>query len=177
MFRFVFHINIYKRGFTKPLDMNQIIFLILLTLIPAFELRASIPYGILSTDYNPFVIFFTAVIVNIALGYLIYLMLDLLIVNLRKWSWFDRLFTKIVERPRKKIKKIVDRWGELGIALFIGVPLPGSGVYTAALGAYVLGVSKKHFFIATMLGVLIAAVAVTAISYSGETIFSWMIKR
>jgi len=52
----------------------------------------------------------------------------------------------------------------MGVAIFIGIPLPGSGVYTGALGSYLLGVQKKKFMVANAIGVLIAAVAVTGLS-------------
>ena len=49
------------------------------------------------------------------------------------------------------------------MAVFIGIPLPGSGVYTGALGAYLLGVDRRKFSVANVLGVLIAGAAVTAV--------------
>jgi len=67
-------------------------------------------------------------------------------------------------RTQKNIQKYVDKYGELGVALFIGVPLPGSGVYSGALGAYVIGLKLKKFIIADIIGVLIAGTIVTIIS-------------
>ena len=67
-------------------------------------------------------------------------------------------------RTQKNIQKSVDKYGELGVALFIGVPLPGSGVYSGALGAYVIGLNFKKFIIADIIGVLIAGTIVTIIS-------------
>ena len=157
--------------------MNALLMVIILTFLPTLELRASIPYGILATDLPLFVVVLVAIVVNILLGPLVFLLLDTVVTFMRKFAWFEKLFARIVERPRKKISKAVDRWGELGIALFIGIPLPGSGVYTAALGAYLLGLDKKKFFIATIIGVVIAAVAVTIITLTGSSLFEWMIKR
>ena len=51
----------------------------------------------------------------------------------------------------------------LGVAVFIGIPLPGSGVYTGAFGAYLLGLDRRKFAVANVIGVLIAATAVTAL--------------
>lgn len=146
--------------------------IILLTFLPTLELRASIPYGVLATDVPLYMVLLLAIVFNILLGFALYFLMDWVIVHFRKIAWFDRLFEKIVARPRKRIQKAVDKWGELGIALFIGVPLPGSGVYTAALGAYLLGVSKKEFFKATIIGVLIAAALVTIITLTGSTLFT-----
>jgi uncharacterized membrane protein len=57
----------------------------------------------------------------------------------------------------------VDKYGELGVAVFIGVPLPGTGVYSGALGSYLLGLNRRKFMIANIRGVVIAGAAVTAI--------------
>lgn len=156
--------------------MHPLITAVLLTLIPALELRASIPYALLATDLPLLPTLLLIVVVNILLGIVVYELLDLCIKTLRRLAWFERLFARIVERPRRRIKKAIERWGELGVAVFIGIPLPGSGVYTAALGAYLLGVRRKHFCLATIIGVLIAAALVTAITLSGSALFAWAVK-
>jgi len=74
------------------------------------------------------------------------------------------------------VKPYVDKYGEWGIALFIGIPLPGSGSYSGALAAYVLGLSYKKFIIANLLGVLIAGIAVLIVSLTGSSLFSIFIK-
>ena len=74
------------------------------------------------------------------------------------------MYNKIIEKNQKKIKKYVDRYGEIGVAIFIAVPLPGTGSYSAALGSYLIGLSYKKFIIANFIGVLIAGVIVTLIT-------------
>ena len=49
------------------------------------------------------------------------------------------------------------------MAIFIGMPLPGTGAYSGAVGAYLLALDRKRFWLANILGVVIACVAVTAI--------------
>ena len=71
---------------------------------------------------------------------------------------------------------IMDRWGEIGVAIFIGIPLPGSGVITGALGSYAIGLKKRKFFVANVIGVLIAATIVTAVTLTGSELFRFMIK-
>jgi uncharacterized membrane protein len=82
---------------------------------------------------------------------------------IRRWGWFERKIWPILDRTQHKIKPFVDKYGEFGVALFIGVPLPGSGVYTGAFGSYLIGLNKRKFAIANVIGVIIAAIAVTAI--------------
>ena len=65
--------------------INDILWLIAITFLPFLELRASIPYGIISTNLHWFTVFLICVLVNIFVGILIYFILDFLI----------RTFTKI----------------------------------------------------------------------------------
>jgi len=151
---------------------KQILLLTLVTLVPALELRASIPYGILGNErwgINPALMTWpsvvaTCVVVNILLGWIVFYLLTPALKWLEQFAWFTRFFAPILARARSKLKPYVDRYGELGVALFIGVPLPGSGVYTGAVGAFLLGLDRRKFAVANVLGVLIAAAAVTAVT-------------
>ena len=51
-----------------------------------------------------------------------------------------------------------------GLALFVGVPLPGTGAWTGALIAALLHLPWKRAFLAITLGVLIAGVLVSLVS-------------
>jgi len=77
---------------------------------------------------------------------------------------------------QKKINKHVDKYGELAVAIFIGIPLPGSGVYSGAIAAYLLGLKYRKFIIANIIGVLIAGIIVTIISLTGAGIFNIFLK-
>ncbi len=145
--------------------IRSLIYLSIITLIPALELRASIPIGIFTMQDSlswPLVSLI-CILVNISLGWFIFLVLGPAFNFIRKWHWFDNKVWPILERTRHKIHPYVEKYGELGVAVFIGIPLPGSGVYTGAFGAYLLGLDKKKFMIANIIGVCIAAIAVTAL--------------
>lgn len=152
--------------------------LVVLTLVPTLELRFSIPLGILASTLRlpwlgtvegfglPWLyVFAVCVATNIVLGPLWYWLLGTVVRLLAaRWAWFDRFYRRRVEKAQRRIKGHVDRWGWFGLALFIGVPIPGSGVYTGGLIAYALGMGHRRFFAATVLGVLIAGVLVTLFS-------------
>ena len=156
--------------------IQEILELIGVTLIPGLELRASIPYGILQTELHWMVVFLVCVIANIILGIVIYFLLDKVVHLFFFWDWFHKIYHKLVERSQKKIHGYVEKYGTIGLGLFIGIPLPGSGVYTGALGAYVLGFGYKRFILASIIGVLIAGVIVTAIMLSGAEVFNFLVK-
>jgi len=81
-----------------------------------------------------------------------------------------------VEKTQKKIHKLVEKYGELSVAVFVGIPLPGSGVYSGALAAYLIGLDFKKFTIANIIGVLIAGTLVTIISLTGMQAFNIFLK-
>jgi len=151
--------------------------LIILTLMPFLELRASIPYGIFSTNVHWGWIFFICVLVNIVLAPLVYYLFLELIQFFRKIKVIDYCYRKTVVRTQKKVHKYVEKYGVLGLAIFIGIPLPGSGVYSGALAADLLGIEFKDFFKAAIIGVLIAGLIVLLVSLLGNGALEFMIKR
>ncbi len=147
--------------------IKAIAILTAITLIPALELRASIPIGIFNPDMQATVSWPTVaaicIVANIILGWVVFWVMGPVFTFIRRWGWFDRKIWPILERTQHKIHPYVEKYGEIGVAVFIGIPLPGSGVYTGAFGSYLLGLDKRKFAIANVIGVLIAAVAVTAL--------------
>ena len=53
----------------------------------------------------------------------------------------------------------------VGIILFVGIPLPGTGAWTGCLIAAVLEMNKKKSFIAIMLGIIMASIIMMLLSY------------
>ncbi len=156
-----------------------VLWLVFLTLLPTLELRFSIPYGFLyyRESMGAASVVGICLLANIALAPVVWVFLDKVVGLFLRVSWIESLYDKVVVRTREKLHSYVERWGTLGLALFIGVPLPGSGVYSGALGAYVLGFGFRQFFIASVLGVLIAGTAVTAVVASGASALDFFIKH
>lgn len=164
--------------------INQILILILVTLIPALELRASIPLGILSGEINIFnmtiqgfglpilLVFLICILTNILLGVLVYVILTQFINFFLRFKLFNKYYHYKIQKIQRKIKPKVDKYGLFAIVLFIGMPIPGSGSYTGALAAHILGIDYKKFIIANLLGVIIAGALVTILTITGVQIFS-----
>ena len=53
----------------------------------------------------------------------------------------------------------------IGLVLFVGIPLPGTGAWTGSLIAALLGVKPKKAFLAIFLGILMATVIMCIVSY------------
>jgi uncharacterized membrane protein len=151
--------------------MRNVLLLIGYTFLPLAELRLSIPMGILLYKMNWFTVFCICVLANIALGMVFYILLDTVVKILRKWERFEKPYQRLLIRNQHKVEKLVDKWGELGIAIFIGVPLPGTGAISGAIGSYALGMKKRKFFVADVLGVVIAGIIVTIVTITGNSLF------
>ncbi len=152
--------------------LSEIITLVLFTLLPFLELRASIPYGILVLKMHWPAVFLICVTANILLAPALYIFLDKFVHLFLKIKTLNRMYQKYVDKTQKKIHKYVDKYGTLGIAVFIGIPLPGTGVYSAAIGAYAIGMHFKSFFRASVIGVLIAGIIITLLSVTGSAFVS-----
>ena len=157
--------------------MNEILMLIILTLMPFLELRASIPYGIFSTNLHWGWVFMICVLVNIILAPIVYYLFLELIQLFRKIKVIDYCYRRTVVRTQKKVHKHVEKYGIFGIAIFIAIPLPGSGVYSGALAADLLGFEFKDFFKAAVIGVVVAGIIVLIVSLLGNGALGFMLKR
>lgn len=144
--------------------LNQVTQLILMTFIPFLELRASIPYGINVLGLSIFLVFFVCVLTNIILGPLVYILIDKTIHIALKYRFFAKPYTWVVINTRKRVRKYIEKYGWIGLALFIGVPLPGSGSYTGAIAADILGIDFRRFIVANTIGALIAGSIMTLFS-------------
>lgn len=155
---------------------NEILKLIVITFLPAVELRGSIPYGIFILHMNWIEVFFICVIANFIIGIIFFVLLDAIIIIITQVKFAENIWNHYVKKTRKKIESGVDKYGKWAVAVFIGIPLPGSGVYTGALASFLIGLSFKKFIIANLLGVIIAGIAVMAICLTGRGLSSIFIK-
>ncbi len=151
------------------------LFLAILTLVffsflPLLELRASIPIGFFAlhawfgVSLAWWWVVAICVAANILQGIVVYeILLPILALLRRHWTWFATKVWPHVEKRQEKLRPVVEKYGEWGLAIFIGVPLPGTGALTGAVGAFLLGFDRRRFYLANAAGVLIAAVAVTVL--------------
>lgn len=134
------------------------------TLLPLFELRLSIPLGIILLGLPVIPVVMIAIFANIVAGVLAYYCVDLFIWLATRISFIDRLYQHYLKKTQRKIHPLVERWGILGLSIFIGIPLPVSGVYTGAFGAKIIGMDFKEFLISSIVGVCMAALIVLMVT-------------
>lgn len=84
------------------------------------------------------------------------------------WMKKTKLFRPMVEKLEAKSMAKSDKIQKYefwGLALFVGIPLPGTGAWTGALIAALLGVKTKKASLAILTGIIIATIIMTIISY------------
>ena len=91
--------------------------------------------------------------------------------------WFiEFIFKKLKNTPLRKMvlwmenkanskKEKIEKFGYIGLILFVGIPLPGTGAWTGCLIAALLGMDKKKSFIATLIGIFMASIIMMLISF------------
>ena len=76
-------------------------------------------------------------------------------------KYIGKFFTWCLEKGEKggeKLKAKAGRGLPLGLLLFVGIPLPGTGAWTGTLAASILDMDFKTSVLAVMGGVLLASV-------------------
>jgi len=141
-------------------NMYPEFYLVFITLIPGIELRGSIPVGI-ALGLDPLFVLAAAILVNLIIIVPTFIFLDLIMPHV-EGVW---IFGKLIDRIRGKTKNLVDKYGFWGLALFVAIPLPGSGVYSGALAAYLFDIDRVPSYAAIALGAVVAGVLVTGISF------------
>ena len=89
---------------------------------------------------------------------------------LKKTKLFHGLIVKMEDRAMGKSDQI-KRYEFLGLLLFVGIPLPGTGAWTGTLAASILDMDFKSTIIAVMLGVLLAGIIMMVLSVAGFGMF------
>jgi uncharacterized membrane protein len=67
-------------------------------------------------------------------------------------------------------KKIVEKYGYLGLILFVAIPLPMTGAWTGGLVASFLGLNIPKSFLSISIGVIIAGIIVLLVSVGIYTV-------
>ena len=140
-----------------------------LAMIPVFELRGAIPVGV-AAGLPFWMVFLTALLGNL-------LPVPFLILFTRRvFEWLrtkSALLERFVSRRDRKAaakEELLKKYELLGLCILVAIPLPGTGAWTGSLVAAVFDIRLKHAFPAIALGVLIAGIIVSVVTY-GVTIF------
>ncbi len=139
---------------------------ILLSILPFGELRTGIPF-LISFGFDPVLAFIICTAANIAIIPILFLFFDYLHSGLMRFAFYRKGFAFALRRLRKKeekMRKSIESYGLIALAVFTAIPLPFTGAYTAIIFAWLLGVERKRAAAFIAAGVLIAGILVTLAS-------------
>lgn len=130
---------------------------VVMTILPWIELRGAIPWAIQQGDrlYLPLIL-----LANLAIYWPGYYFLEFMYERLPEGGWVHRK----LEGIRAKAHPLVEKYGVLGLAVFVAIPLPGTGAYSGTAAAWLLDMNPKKGFLAVSLGVLGAFLIVWGVS-------------
>ncbi len=130
--------------------------------LPVSELRGAIPLAIGVYGYDPWQAYLLSVLGNLLPVVPLLLFLGPVSDWLRRFTFWDKFFTWLFSRTRRKYIREHESFGLTALALFVAVPLPVTGAWTGCAIAFLVGFRFWHALAAISTGVLLAGVIVTA---------------
>mmetsp|Transcript_56573 Transcript_56573/g.132775 ORF Transcript_56573/g.132775 Transcript_56573/m.132775 type:complete len:307 (+) Transcript_56573:53-973(+) len=132
--------------------------LMMISALPLVELRGGVPVGLWMGLAVP------QVMLLCILGNMIPIPLILAALRIEQ---IKQLLSPLLKRAAQKTEPIGahDRW--VGVAAFVGVPLPGTGAWTGAMVAYLLGMDLWEAITSVLAGVVVAACIMASLTLAG----------
>lgn len=137
----------------------------LIAMSPIVELRGSIPVALGVEQLSIWSAYFFSVIGNLVpVVFLLWLLKSVSKYLSKNFRFFNRFFTWLFERTRKKHGAKFKRWEEFALVILVAIPLPFTGAWTGSLCAFVFDIPFKKAFPLITAGVVIAGIIVTLAS-------------
>ena len=152
--------------FSKTIPAELTVFL--MSMIPLVELRGGILAAkVLGLDLIPAFLICAA-------GTMLPIPFILLFIR-KIFDWMRntklvKLVDKLEEKGRSKISQI-EKYKNIGLIIFVGIPLPGTGAWTGALAASLMKMKFKPAILSILIGSLLADLIMCLISYGVLGIF------
>ena len=151
-------------------EMNEVVkylFCFFVSMIPLIELRGAIPISqALMLPVVPS--FIVCMVGNMIPVPIIYLFARKVLIWGKDKKGIGKFFTFCLEKGEKGGKKLMKN-GEaglfIGLLLFVGIPIPGTGAWSGTLAASILDMGFKRTILAVVLGVLLAGIIMMAASF------------
>ena len=147
--------------------LKKYLIVFLVSMVPLIELRGAIPIsqGMGLPIWTSYVV---SIIGNMVPVPFIYLFARKILEWGADKPVIGKFFTFCLEKGKKGGEKLQEKAGRglfVALMLFVGIPLPGTGAWTGALVASLIDMDIKKAFKAILIGICLAAVIMTLISY------------
>ncbi len=149
---------------------GKLIVTFLVSMVPIIELRGALPIAT-GMGVEWYIALPVAIIGNI-------IPVPFIIIFIKKiFAWMSKqkgFLAKIVVKMEEKAfskKDTIEKYGPWGLWLFVAIPLPGTGAWTGALIAAMMGISLKKASPAIVTGVITAGIIMSFVSYGAAALF------
>ena len=135
------------------------------SMLPIIELRGAIPLGA-GFGLPWWQTYLIAIVGNMLPVPIILLFVKSVLTWMKgcKIKFFNRIANKMFEKAEKNREKI-EKYAFWGLALFVAIPLPATGAWTGTLVAALFDMKFWKSLLSALIGVMIAGVVMTLISY------------
>ena len=163
-----------KRFFLETVGKELCVFFC--SMIPIIELRGAIPMGAAFNATLGGMPFWLTYILSVIGNMLPVPFILLFIKKVIKWmsvsrvKFFNKVANYLLNKVEKKRDKI-EKYSFWGVCLFVAVPLPVTGAWTGSLVAAMIDMKFWKALLSCLIGVMIAGVVMTLISYGVAAIF------
>lgn len=143
--------------------VGKYITIFIISMMPILELRGGLIAAKLLElpAMESFIVCFIANILPIPI---IVWLIEPIFKFLRRWNFFDKIISWCEKKAHSK-KEQIENLKYIGLFLFVGIPLPGTGAWMGCLIAALLGMEKKKTAITAVAGVVLAGIIMLIFSY------------
>lgn len=144
----------------------------LLSALPVTELRAALPAGVGVFGLGPWSAWFWAVLGNLLpVPFVLWVLPPVVAFAERHIPAFHRLLERYFHSLERKHRGSYEKWGALALALFVAVPLPMTGAWTASVLAVLFRIPRPTAFGSIAAGVATAGFIVLILTLGAIRLF------
>lgn len=140
--------------------MIQMLNVLLLSAVPLIEQRGAIPLGILVYKMNPYYAALISFIGSMLPFPFIYFFIKPVFSFIKRKTGFGRWIDNIEKKALIKSRQVT-KYEAFGLTIFVGVPLPGTGIWTGSLISVLLNMNFKYSLVSILLGAIISDILIT----------------
>lgn len=148
------------------MNLTNFLWTFFISALPVVELRLALPLAINEYGIAWYLALPVCLLGNLLPVPFLLLLLDPAVRLAGKIGPTKPILDWVFKRTRRQ-GRLVEKYERIGLLLFVAVPLPGTGVWTGSILAYLLGLKFKSAFVSIVIGMFIAGVIVTALSLLG----------
>lgn len=149
------------------------LYVFLCSMTPLIELRGSILIGA-GLGLPWFVNYLISIVGNMIPVPFILLFIRKILAWMHKTKHSHGIAEWLEKKAHSKSDRVL-RYASLGLTIFVGIPLPGTGAWTGALIAALLDMRMKYSLPAIFAGVLIAGFIVCGVTYGFLSFLAFLV--